>query len=157
MKQEMRKNIDKLGTVFIISSILVSLFVLWGTLFPSSLNKVANAALTWMIDNFGWFYMLITALFIFFVVGIAISPYGKVRLGKRNDRPEYSWISWVGMLFAAGIGVGFVFWGVAEPLLYYMEPPVVINLKRPNLLLQGYVTVHIIGHYILGRFIVSLA
>lgn len=124
MKQEMRKNIGKLGTVFIISSILVSLFVLWGTLFPSSLNKVANDALTWMIDNFGWFYMLITALFIFFVVGIAISPYGKVRLGKRNDRPEYSWISWVGMLFAAGIGVGFVFWGVAEPLLYYMEPPV---------------------------------
>src|SRR5690625_955550 len=124
MKQEMRKNIGKLGTVFIISSILVSLFVLWGTLFPSSLNKVANAALTWMIDNFGWFYMLITALFIFFVAGIAISPYGKVRLGKRNNRPEYSWISWVGMLFAAGIGVGFVFWGVAEPLLYYMEPPV---------------------------------
>ena len=124
MKQEMRKNIGKLGTVFIISSILVSLFVLWGALFPSSLNEVANAALTWMIDNFGWFYMLITALFIFFVVGIAISPYGKVRLGKRNDRPEYSWISWIGMLFAAGIGVGFVFWGVAEPLLYYMEPPV---------------------------------
>lgn len=124
MKQEMRKNIGKLGTVFIISSILVSLFVLWGALFPSSLNEVANAALTWMIDNFGWFYMLITALFIFFVVGIAISPYGKVRLGKRNDRPEYSWFSWIGMLFAAGIGVGFVFWGVAEPLLYYMEPPV---------------------------------
>src|SRR5690625_1868399 len=113
MKQEMRKNIGKLGTVFIISSILVSLFVLWGALFPSSLNEVANAALTWMIDNFGWFYMLITALFIFFVVGIAISPYGKVRLGKRNDRPEYSWFSWIGMLFAAGIGVGFVFWGLA--------------------------------------------
>src|SRR5690625_4575272 len=120
MKQEMRKNIGKLGTVFIISSILVSLFVLWVTLFTSSLNEVDNAALTWMIDNFSWFYMLITALFIFFVVGIAISPYGKVRLDKRNDRPEYSWISWIGMLFAAGIGVGFVFWCVAVPLLYYM-------------------------------------
>src|SRR5699024_1744924 len=87
------------------------------------LNRAASTALDWMITNFGWFYMLITALFILFVIVLAISPYGKIRLGKQDERPNYSWFSWISMLFAAGIGVGFVFWGVAEPVLYYMDPP----------------------------------
>lgn len=77
-----------------------------------------------MIDNFGWFYMLITAFFVLFVIVLAISPYGKIRLEKPDDQPEFSWISWISMLFAAGIGVGFVFWGVAEPVLYYLDTPV---------------------------------
>ncbi|WP_077622237.1 BCCT family transporter [Sediminibacillus massiliensis] len=113
----------KPGSVLIISAILVALFVVWGAVSPKSLNTQANDALGWMIENFGWFYMLITAFFVLFVIVLAISPYGKLRLGKQEDRPEYSWYSWIGMLFAAGIGVGFVFWGVAEPVLYYLDPP----------------------------------
>ncbi|QHS23700.1 BCCT family transporter [Virgibacillus sp. MSP4-1] len=123
-KQHYTYRTDKPSTVFYISSILVAIFVLWGAISPGSLSNVANKALGWMITNFGWFYMLITAFFVLFVIFLAISPYGKLRLGKPDDRPEYSWFSWIGMLFAAGIGVGFVFWGVAEPVLYYLEPPV---------------------------------
>ncbi|MGP4042018.1 BCCT family transporter [Gracilibacillus sp. D59] len=125
MKDEksIKDNVGKIGIVFITSTILVTMFVLWGAISPSSLNKAANEGLEWMITNFGWFYMLITALFVVFVITLALSPYGKIRLGKPEDRPEYSWFSWIGMLFAAGIGVGFVFWGVAEPVLYYMDPP----------------------------------
>lgn len=114
---------EKPTIVFIISAIFVALFVLWGALSPGSLNEAAGQALGWMITNFGWFYMLITAFFVLFVIVLAISPYGKLRLGKPDDRPQYSWFSWLGMLFAAGIGVGFVFWGVAEPVLYYLDPP----------------------------------
>src|SRR5690625_2236033 len=77
-----------------------------------------------MITNFGCFYMLITAFFVLFIIVLAISPFGKIRLGKEDERPEFSWMSWIGMLFAAGIGVGFVFWGVAEPVLYYIDTPV---------------------------------
>lgn len=110
--------------VFYISAVLVALFVLWGILSPSSLNSVASDALQWMIDTFGWYYMLIAAFFVIFIIGLAISPLGKIRLGDKDERPEFSWFSWVGMLFAAGIGVGFVFWGVAEPVLHYMNPPV---------------------------------
>ncbi|MFC4403469.1 BCCT family transporter [Gracilibacillus xinjiangensis] len=117
------KKVGQVGIVFIISTIFVALFVLWGAISPSSLNEAASTGLSWMITNFGWFYMLITALFVLFAIVIAISPYGKIKLGKPDDRPEYSWISWIGMLFAAGIGVGFVFWGVAEPVLYFMDPP----------------------------------
>ncbi|WP_058308036.1 BCCT family transporter [Gracilibacillus massiliensis] len=122
-KERINEKVGKVGIVFIISTILVTVFVLWGAFSPNSLNEAANSGLSWMITNFGWFYMLITALFVLFVIVLAVSPYGKIRLGKPDDRPEYSWFSWIGMLFAAGIGVGFVFWGVAEPLLYYMDPP----------------------------------
>ncbi len=122
-REKLNDKVGKVGIVFIVSTILVTIFVLWGAFLPSSLNEAANNGLSWMITNFGWFYMLITALFVLFVIVLAISPYGKIRLGKREDRPEYSWFSWIGMLFAAGIGVGFVFWGVAEPVLYYMDPP----------------------------------
>lgn len=115
---------DKLGKVFYISAFLVLTFVIWGTMSPSSLTVTAEYTLTWMIDNFGWYYMLITAFFVLFAIVLAISPYGNIRLGKPEDKPDYSWISWIGMLFAAGIGVGFVFWGVAEPVLYYLDPPV---------------------------------
>lgn len=118
------KKSSRLSNVFYISAILVSIFVLWGAMSPSSLNRLADVALEWMITNFGWFYMLITAFFVLFVIILAISPYGRLKLGKPDEKPEFSWLSWIGMLFAAGIGVGFVFWGVAEPVLYYLDPPV---------------------------------
>lgn len=114
----------KFTSVLYVSALLVALFVLWGFFSPRSLNRAAGDALDWMINNFGWFYMLITTFFVLFIIVLAISPFGKIRLGKQDDKPEFSWFSWVGMLFAAGIGVGFVFWGVAEPVLHYSNPPV---------------------------------
>ncbi|MBB6449171.1 glycine betaine transporter [Geomicrobium halophilum] len=109
--------------VFGISAILVLLFVLWGAINPESLEAAANTALNFTIENFGWFYMLATAFFVAFSVFLVFSPFGRIRLGKSDDRPEYPFYTWIGMIFAAGIGVGFVFWGVAEPVLYYLDPP----------------------------------
>ncbi|AOM84159.1 BCCT family transporter [Salisediminibacterium beveridgei] len=108
--------------VFYISAPLVALFVLWGAFFPANLANVSAEALAFTLDNFGWFYMLVTAFFIGFVLFLAVSPFGKLKLGKPDEKPEFRFISWLGMLFAAGIGVGFVFWGVAEPILYYFDP-----------------------------------
>ena len=130
-------NNNKPGMVLIISAILVGIFVLWGALAPGSLNAAAGEGLEWMLDNFGWFYMLSTAFFVLFVMILAISPLGKIRLGKPDERPEYSWYSWIGMLFAAGIGVGFVFWGVAEPVLYYFDTPMGINPETPEAAVAG--------------------
>src|SRR5690625_2209393 len=127
----------KLSKVFYVSAITIFLFVLWGALSPGSLNKGADFALGWMIENFGWFYMLITAFFVLFVIVLAISPYGRIRLGKPDERPEFSWISWIGMLFAAGIGVGFVFFGVAEPVLYYLDPPVGFDPETKDSAMAG--------------------
>lgn len=127
----------KPNIVFYISALFIALFVLWGVFSPGSLSRVAGNALEWMITNFGWFYMLITAFFVLFVIVLAISPYGNIRLGKPEDRPEFSWLSWIGMLFAAGIGVGFVFFGVAEPLLYYLDTPVGIEPETREAALAG--------------------
>src|SRR5690625_4914097 len=119
-----QKENYKPGIIFYVSTVVVSLFVLWGLIFPTSLSNISDRALAWMIINFVWFYMLITTFFVLFIVVLAISPFGKIKLGKQDDKPEFSWFSWIGMLFAAGIGVGFVFWGVAEPVLHYLNPPV---------------------------------
>jgi len=67
--------------------------------------------------------MLVVAGFIGFVVWIAMSKYGAIRLGQDDDRPEYTNFAWISMLFSCGIGVGFIFWGVAEPIYHFMEPP----------------------------------
>ncbi|PYZ95509.1 glycine/betaine ABC transporter [Alteribacter lacisalsi] len=112
----------KPSIVFFISAPIVLLFVLWGFLAPEHLDQVSGTALGSTLDNFGWLYMLATALFIGFVLFLAISPFGKLKLGKPDEKPEYKFYTWLGMLFSAGIGVGFVFWGVAEPALYYLDP-----------------------------------
>ncbi|TWI57856.1 BCCT family transporter [Halalkalibacter nanhaiisediminis] len=131
------KEVNRPGSVLIISAIIVGLFVLWGALSPGSLESASGQGLGWMIENFGWFYMLSTAFFVFFVIVIAISPFGRLRLGKPDERPQYSWFSWIGMLFAAGIGVGFVFWGVAEPVLYYLDTPMGYTPETPEAAVAG--------------------
>lgn len=112
----------KPNIVFYISAPLVALFVAWGFFSPGSLATASEAALGFTLNNFGWFYMLSTAFIIIFVLFLALSPFGKLRLGKANEKPEYNYFTWISMLFAAGIGVGFVFWGVAEPVLYFFDP-----------------------------------
>ncbi|MHA6252557.1 BCCT family transporter [Oceanobacillus sp. CAU 1775] len=109
--------------VLYISATLIFLFVLWGAFFPGHLGASAGAALDWVLATFGWFYLLLVSGFVLFCIVVAISPFGNIRLGKESDRPEHSYISWVGMLFAAGLGAGFVFFGVAEPILYYLDAP----------------------------------
>jgi len=124
MPETEETNSKRFSVVLYISAIIVAMFVAWGITAPGTLDTAAQSALNWMIDRFGWFYMLVAAFFVLFVISLAISPLGKIKLGKDDEEPEFSWFSWIGMLFAAGIGVGFVFWGPAEPILHYSNPPV---------------------------------
>ncbi|CAM3924254.1 BCCT family transporter [Alkalicoccus chagannorensis] len=112
----------KPNIVFYIAAPIVLAFVLWGFFSPDSLESASNTGLGFTLNNFGWFYMLATAFFIAFILFLAVSPFGKLKLGKPDEKPEYRFFTWLGMLFSAGIGVGFVFWGVAEPVLYFFDP-----------------------------------
>ncbi|EDZ66744.1 hypothetical protein NOC27_71 [Nitrosococcus oceani AFC27] len=73
--------------------------------------------------HFGWLYLFVTTGFLVFCVGVAISDHGKLRLGAEGEEPEFSFPTWLDMIFSAGMGVGLVFWGVAEPMTHYVDPP----------------------------------
>ncbi|MBM7603491.1 glycine betaine transporter [Metabacillus crassostreae] len=118
----------KFTPVFIISVIVTSLFILWG-LIPESvlpngnITVVTSRIQTFIIEKFGWFYLLTATFFLIFAISLIFSKYGNIRLGKDTDEPEYSYLSWFAMLFSAGMGIGLVFWGVSEPIYHYSGPP----------------------------------
>lgn len=108
--------------VFFISLIIVGAIALWGIVAPDSMGSVAGFLFDKLTTNFGWFYLITMFFFVVFMLYLVFSKYGDIRLGKDSDRPEYSYISWFAMLFSAGMGIGLVFWGVAEPLNHFMSP-----------------------------------
>ncbi|WP_193103616.1 BCCT family transporter [Brachybacterium sp. FME24] len=87
-------------------------------LFPETSSKVMSGAQNWIVADLGWFYMLTIGIFVAFSIVLALSPFGGIRLGRDNDKPEFGLFSWFAMLFSAGMGIGLVFYGVAEPLGY---------------------------------------
>ncbi len=101
----------------------VLLFVGWGLLAPGSLERVADAAFAFTTRGFSWLYLWIVFGVVVASLGIAFSRYGRRRLGDDDEEPAFSRRSWFAMLFAAGMGIGLVFWGVAEPLSHYAIPP----------------------------------
>ncbi|KRF05477.1 glycine/betaine ABC transporter permease [Paenibacillus sp. Soil766] len=109
--------------VLYISIGIILIFVLWGAVAPIQLAATATSLFDMSIKNFGWFFLISTFGFLVFAFYLAFSKYGRIRLGKDDDEPEYSTISWFAMLFSAGMGIGLVFWGVAEPLSHYLSPP----------------------------------
>ncbi|MEG1107110.1 MAG: BCCT family transporter [Eubacterium sp.] len=109
--------------VLSISIIIVLLFILIGIFFSQEMAIVSGALYEVLADSMGWFYLFAILAVLIFVIWIAVSPYGKIRLGKDSDRPDYSNFSWFAMLFCAGMGVGLVFWSVAEPASHFLDPP----------------------------------
>jgi choline/carnitine/betaine transport len=109
---------------------LVLAFVLWGILATDSMSSAVNTAFDKIIDNTGWVFVLASTGFVALAAVLAVSRYGRIRLGRDDDRPEFSTGSWVAMLFAAGMGIGLVFWGVAEPLYHLTGPP--LELAEPS-------------------------
>jgi glycine betaine transporter len=98
-------------------------FILWGTLGADSLSSVATYVLNGIIRIFGWGFVVSTAIFLVFSVFLAMSRFGKVKLGHDNEKPEFTTVSWVCMMFSVGMGIGLMFWGVAEPVYHFGAPP----------------------------------
>lgn len=113
----------KVTIVFTISIIIAVLFILWGALAPNNLASVTGNIQTFLQTNFGWFYLLVASVILLLAIYLIFSKYGNIKLGRDDEKPEYGLISWFAMLFSAGMGIGIVFYGVAEPLQDYMAPP----------------------------------
>jgi glycine betaine transporter len=113
----------KLGSVFWTSVGVSAVFVAWAVFFTDNLNKVTTASLNWVTGSFGWLYLVVTLGLLIFLVFLAFSPAGDMRLGKDTDRPEFSTISWLAMILSAVMGIGLVSYGVAEPISHLTTPP----------------------------------
>jgi len=109
--------------VFVPAAILLLVFVILGAVMPGRLGDLIGAANTSVVTDLGWWYVLIVTGFVGFAIWIALSPMGNIRLGKDGEEAEFGLKSWFSMLFAAGMGIGLVFWGVAEPLNHFAAPP----------------------------------
>jgi glycine betaine transporter len=131
---------QRLGAVFWVTVAISAAFVLWGLISIDSFTSVLAAVVGWITQSLGWVYMLITTFFLVFVIYLAFSRYGKIKLGAPDDEPEFSNFAWFSMLFQAGMGIGLVFWGVAEPVWHYGDPPLGLAEARSpeaaNLALQ---------------------
>ncbi len=116
----------KFGTnwaVFGIAGVAVLAVVLWGFLAPDSISAAGTASLGWVTENFGWLFSLLAVLTIVFMFVVGYGRTGGIRLGADNETPEFSTVSWIAMLFSAGMGIGLLFWGPAEPLAYFNDVP----------------------------------
>ncbi|MCQ4294488.1 BCCT family transporter [Pseudomonas stutzeri] len=107
-----------------IPAVIVTLLLVIGTISnPELAGEVFSSTLALITTNFGWFYMLSVAFFLVFIVGIAMTPWGNIKLGPDHAEPQYSFPAWFAMLFSAGYGIALLFFGVAEPVLHYASPP----------------------------------
>jgi choline/glycine/proline betaine transport protein len=110
-------------TVFSASVALIAFFVIVTILFVDGMTAFYAATQSWITSNLGWMFILLVQGFLIFSVVVMVSRFGHVRLGGADAKPAYSRISWLAMLFAAGMGIGLVFWAVAEPVVHYGAPP----------------------------------
>lgn len=110
--------------VFFVSAGLILAFALFGALAPETANRVFTTVQALIVADFGWFYIAAVAGFLIFAIFLMFSRYGDVKLGPDDSEPDYSYLSWFAMLFSAGMGIGLIFFGVAEPIQHYASPPV---------------------------------
>src|SRR5690554_301586 len=125
MQKKTEQTTDSLNkVVFFLSATLILLFSLVTILFNNQANQLITQILNWVSRTFSWYYLLAATLYLVFVLFIALSRYGDIKLGPKHSKPEFSLLSWSAMLFSAGIGIDLMFFSVAEPLSHYMNPPV---------------------------------
>ena len=110
--------------VFLSSALLIIAFIIFGAFFNELANEVFGQAKAFISVRFGWFFIVVVNLALLMSIYLIFSKYGDIRLGYQTEEPEYNLLSWIGMLFSAGIGIGLLYWGTAEPLQHFMAPPI---------------------------------
>jgi glycine betaine transporter len=113
----------KISNVFWISVAIVLAAVIFGVTAPDSFEEATGNIQAFITTAFGWYYLILVTVLVIFCVFLIFNPVGAIKLGKPDEKPEYSKATWFAMLFSAGMGIGLVFWGAAEPLSHYMSPP----------------------------------
>jgi choline/carnitine/betaine transport len=116
-----RPGLDRL--VFGVTAVLALAFLVWGFVSTKSLSTASGKALTWVMDDMGWLFVTTASAFVVFVIWLAASKYGNIPLGRDDEGPEFRTVSWIAMMFSAGMGIGLMFYGVSEPISHFVTPP----------------------------------
>ncbi len=125
MKQQKLLFFPKVNrTVFSVSAILILGFIILGATFSETAGAIFSSTQDWLAGTFGWAMIILVNLLLVAVVYLAFGRFGDIRLGRMTETPQYDLFSWTSMLFSAGIGIGLIYWGAAEPLYHYFAPPV---------------------------------
>jgi choline/carnitine/betaine transport len=109
--------------VFGITAVLIMVILAWGLIWPQAFQSTMAAVLDWVVTDLGWLFIISATCFVLFAVWLALSRYGRIPLGKDDEKPEFHTVSWIAMMFSAGMGIGLIFWGVTEPLTHFLKPP----------------------------------
>lgn len=120
------------NTIFIVSLIICVIIAVWAVGFNAAFTVAANAMFAFFTQKFGWLYLVAMIAFVVFAVFIAAGKWGNITLGEDGEKPEYSTLTWFAMLFGCGMGVGLVFWGVAEPISFYVSPTAGVAPETPE-------------------------
>jgi choline/carnitine/betaine transport len=109
--------------VFGVTAVIAIGFVLWGFLSTDTLSTASTSSLGWVVHNMGWLFALVASGFVLFVIWLAAGKFGRIPLGRDDEEPEFKTVSWIAMMFSAGMGIGLMFYGVSEPLSHFVKPP----------------------------------
>ncbi|GAA2051896.1 BCCT family transporter [Williamsia deligens] len=118
-----RRSIGVDVVVFGVTAALVVAFLVWGIVDKTGLKDGTASILSAITDNLGWLFILAATAFVLFAIFLAVSKYGKIPLGRDGEKPEYRTVSWIAMMFSAGMGIGLMFYGAYEPLTHYVNAP----------------------------------
>jgi choline/carnitine/betaine transport len=114
-------RVDKV--VFGVTAAMALGFLAWGFLHTPSLGDASSSALSWTVTNMGWLFVTLASAFVAFVIWLAAGRFGTIPLGNDDEEPEFKTVSWIAMMFSAGMGIGLMFYGVSEPLTHFVTPP----------------------------------
>ena len=110
-------------SVFLPAAFIIAALLIFSSLLPQVATQLFDNLQSSLVENGGWFYVLTVAVILLFVVYLGFSKYGDIKLGPDHSNPDYSFATWLSMLFAAGMGIGLMFFGVAEPVMHFLAPP----------------------------------
>lgn len=115
------RGLDKV--VFGVTALVSVAFLVWGFVSTGSLADASASGLSWVMGNTGWLFVLTSSAFVVFVIWLAVGKFGNIPLGRDDEEPEFRTVSWIAMMFSAGMGIGLMFYGVSEPITHFVTPP----------------------------------
>lgn len=110
-------------SVFVVAGALVAAVIIWAFAAPQNISDVGETSLAWVTSTFGWMFGILAIAIALFMLVVGYGRTGGIRLGRDDEEPEFSTVSWIAMLFSAGMGIGLFFYGPYEPITYFMDPP----------------------------------